>query len=111
VARLEHHPGELSSQVGFIVTNLKADSRDVLRFNTRDGVALDQARQASGEDDAAQWPLVPIGRGAALAERDRQSGQPEAMASVAEEDCELVADEIAVAAGEDERSAGKTCAP
>ena len=27
------------------------------------------------------------------------------------EDWELVADEIAVAAGEDERSAGKTCAP
>jgi hypothetical protein len=32
------------------------------------------------------------------------------MASVAEKDWELVADELAVAAGEDERSAGETCA-
>jgi hypothetical protein len=31
VAKGEHHPGELFPQVGFIVTNLEADSRDVVR--------------------------------------------------------------------------------
>src|SRR6266849_5748737 len=72
---------------------------------------MDQGRQAGGEDDAAQLPLVPIERGAALAECDRlQSGQPVATASVAEEDWKLVADELAAAAGEDGRSAGETCA-
>src|SRR5207253_7591208 len=72
---------------------------------------MDQGRLAGREDDAAQLPSVPIERGVALAECDRlQSGQPVATASVAEEDWELVADELAAAAGEDGRSAGETCA-
>src|SRR2546427_8247423 len=72
---------------------------------------MDQGRQAGGEDDAAELPSLSVERGAALAECDRlQSGQPVATASVAEEDWELVADELAAAAGEDGRLAGETCA-
>src|SRR5437899_1547793 len=72
---------------------------------------MDQGRLAGREDDAAQLPSVAIERGVALAECDRlQSGQPVATASVAEEDWELVADELAAAAGEDGRPAGETCA-
>ncbi len=60
---------------------------------------------------SSQLPSVPIERGAAVAECDRlQPGQPVATASVAEEDWELVANELAAAAGEDGRSAGETCA-
>ncbi len=39
VAKVEHHPGELFPRVGFIVTNLKADSRDVVRFYNKRGTA------------------------------------------------------------------------
>ncbi len=35
VAKVEFHSGELFPRVGFIVTNLKADSRDVVRFYNR----------------------------------------------------------------------------
>jgi len=46
-----------------------------------------------------------------VAECDRlQPGEPVATVRVAEEDRELVADELAAAAGEDGRSAGETCA-
>src|SRR5713226_4724231 len=39
--------------------------------------AMDQRRQAGGEDDAAELPSLSVERGAALAECDRlQSGQP-----------------------------------
>src|SRR5207245_5368063 len=61
---------------------------------------MDQGRQAGGEDDAAELPSLSVERGAALAECDRlRGGQPVATASVAEEDWELVADELAAAAG------------
>ncbi len=39
VAKVEFHPGELFLRVGFIVTNLKADSRDVVRFYNKRGTA------------------------------------------------------------------------
>jgi len=39
VAKVEHHAGELFPRVGFIVTNLKADSRDVVRFYNKRGTA------------------------------------------------------------------------
>ena len=39
VAKVEHHAGELFPRVGFIVTNLKADSRDVVRFHNKRGTA------------------------------------------------------------------------
>ena len=39
VARVEHHPGELFPQVGFIVTNLTLPSRAVVRFYNKRGTA------------------------------------------------------------------------
>ena len=76
----------------------------------RDGGAVDQGRQAGGEDDAAELPSVPVERGAAVAERDRlQPGEPVAAAGAAAEDRQLVADQLAAAAGEDGRPAGETC--
>src|SRR2546426_11387554 len=72
---------------------------------------MDQGRQAGGEDDAAELPSLSVERGAAVAECDRlQPGERVATVRVAEEDRELVADELAAAAGEDGRSAGETCA-
>ena len=47
VAKVEHHPGELLPRVGFIVTNLKADSRDVVRFYNKRGTASNGSRKAS----------------------------------------------------------------
>ena len=50
----------------------------------RHGRAVDQGRQAGGEDDAAELPSVPVQRGAAVAERDRlQPGEPVAAAGAA----------------------------
>jgi len=63
---------------------------------------MDQGRQAGGEDDAAELPSVPVECSAPLAEPDRlQLGKPLAAAGAAEEDPELVADQLAAAAGED----------
>jgi acyl-CoA synthetase (AMP-forming)/AMP-acid ligase II len=54
VAKVEFHCGELFPRVGFIVTNLEADSRAVVRFYNRRGTAeqWDKRRQTGGEDDA-----------------------------------------------------------
>ena len=73
VAKVEHHPGELFPRVGFIVTNLETGSRAVVRFYNKrgHGGAMDQRRQAGGEDDAAELPSVPIERGAAVAHHHR----------------------------------------
>ena len=73
-----------------------------------DGGAVDQRRQAGGEDDAAELPPLPVQRGAAHAQRDRlQPRQPMAAAGAAEEDRELVADEFAATAGENGRAIGE----
>jgi hypothetical protein len=62
------------------------------------------------EDDAAELPSVPVRRSAPVAERDGlQPGKPLAAAGAAEADQQLVADELAAAAGENGRSAGETC--
>jgi hypothetical protein len=61
-----------------------------------------KVRKASGKDDAVELPSVPIQRGAPAADRDCvQPREPVAPASAAEEDWELVADELAAAIGED----------
>ena len=66
--------------------------------------AVDQGRQAGGEDDAAQLPPVPTQRSAAVAERDRlQPGEPVAAVGAATEDWQLVAHQLAATAGEDRR--------
>jgi hypothetical protein len=46
------------SRVGFIVTNLRTDSRVVLLQQAKHGGAMDQRRQTGGEDDAAELPLL-----------------------------------------------------
>ena len=62
VAKVEFHFGELFPRVGFIVTNLETPSRAVVRFYNKRGTgrAVDQGRQASGEDDAAELPPVSV---------------------------------------------------
>jgi hypothetical protein len=71
VAKVEFHFGELFPRVGFIVTNLETDSRAVVRFynKARQGGAMDQRRQAGGEDYAVELPPLSAERGAARAER------------------------------------------
>jgi hypothetical protein len=61
VAKVEFHCGELFPRVGFIVTNLTAASRVVVRFYNKrgHGRAMDQRRQAGGEDDAAFLSPLP----------------------------------------------------
>jgi len=49
VAKLEFHAGEVFPRVGFIVTNLEADSRAVVRFYNKRGTAeqwIKQGKQA-----------------------------------------------------------------
>jgi DDE family transposase len=55
VAKVEFHLGELLPRVGFIVANLTASSRSVVRFYNKRGTAeqMDKGRQAGGRDDAA----------------------------------------------------------
>ncbi len=61
MAKVEFHFGELFPRVGFIVTNLAAESRAVVRFYNKRGTggAVDKGRQAGGEDDAAELPPLP----------------------------------------------------
>jgi hypothetical protein len=66
--------------------------------------AVDERRQAGSEDDALKLSPVPIERSAAMAERDRlQPGEPVAAAGAAEENRQVVAHQLATAAGEDRR--------
>ncbi len=63
------------------------------------------------EDDAAELPSFPVERGAAVTEPNRlQPGESVAAAGAADDDRQLVADQLAAAVGEDRRSAGETCA-
>ena len=72
------------------------------------GRAVDQGRQASGEDDAAKLSSLSVERSAVLGERDRlQFGEPLAAAGATEEDREVVADEFAAAVGEDGWTVGE----
>jgi hypothetical protein len=75
----------------------------------RYGRAVDQRRQAGGEDDAPELSPFPVERGAAVAECDRlQPGQPVAATGAAEEDRWLVLDQSTAAAGENGWAAGET---
>jgi hypothetical protein len=74
------------------------------------GRAVDQRGEASGEDDPAELPPIPVERGAAMAERDRiQPGQPVATAGAAEGNRHMVIDQLAAAAGEDGRPTDQAC--
>ena len=60
----------------------------------------------AGEDDAAELPSVLIQRSSPRAEHHSlQPGEPVAAAGAAEEDREVVVDELAAATGEDGRTA------
>ena len=112
VAKVEFHFGELFPRVGFIVTNLETPEPGggAVLQQAGDGGAVDQGRQAGGEDDAAELSSVPLERSAAGAEpAGLQPGESVAAAGAAEENRELVADELAATAGEDRRTAGETC--
>ena len=88
VAKVEHHPGEL-----FPLSGVHCDQPDAaqpgggaLLQQARDCRAVDQGRQAGGEDDAVELSPVPVKRGAAVAERDRvQPREPVAAAGAAAE--------------------------
>src|ERR1019366_9711641 len=72
---------------------------------------MDQRRQAGGEDYTAELSSIPGQRSALAVEPvGLQPGKPVAAAGAAEEDRELVADQLAAAAGEDGRAVGETCA-
>ncbi len=67
--------------------------------------AVDQRRKASGEDDAAQLPQVPIQRGSAVADHHcLQPGKPLAAIGAAEENRQLVLDQLAAAIGQNRRT-------
>src|SRR5450759_2667331 len=71
---------------------------------------LKTKEEASGEDDAAELSSFPLKPGTARAEpAGLQLGEFVAAAGVAQANRELVANESAATAGEDERTAGKTC--
>jgi hypothetical protein len=97
--------------------NLETSSRAVVRvYNSTiqqagDSGALDQRRQAGGEDEAAALlPSVPLEPSAAGTEpAGLKPGQSLASAGVAPRNRELVADESAAMAGEEWRTDGKTC--
>jgi len=77
---------------------------------TRDGGAVDQGRQAGGQDDAAFLSSVSLQSSAAGAEpAGLQSGQFVAAADAAPTNRELVSDQFAATAGEDRRAIGEAC--
>ena len=75
-----------------------------------EGGELAGHRQADQLGLAAELPPLSVERGAALAECDRlQSGEPVAAAGAAQENGQVVTDQLAAAAGEDGRPAGEAC--
>jgi hypothetical protein len=79
----------------------------VVRFYNKRGTAEQWIKegQAGREDDAAFLSPLSRQRGAAVAERHRlQLGQPMAAAGAARADREVVANQLAAAAGENRRA-------
>ena len=67
------------------MTSLDRESRVVLR-QAGDGGAVDQRRQAGGEDDAVELLPIPVHLGGTVAEPHRiQHGEPMAVARAAQE--------------------------
>ena len=104
VAKVEHHQGELFPRVGFIVTSMSLPSRSVVRFYNKRGTAEQWIKEGKTGHalDKAVVPSVPGERGTATTERaGLQPGQLVAAARTAEQDQELVADELATQVDED----------
>jgi hypothetical protein len=110
MGKVEFHFGELFPRVGFIVTNLSAPSREVVRFYNKRGMAeqwIKEGKQAVAMD-AAFLPPLPSQPGAAVAECYRlQPWQPVAATGAAQGDRQLVADQSSAAAGENRRALDK----
>ena len=107
VAKVECHFGELFPRVGFIVTNLTAASRAVVRFYNKRGTAEQWIKEGKQAVKMTRLSCSPLSRqrGAAVAERHRlQLGQPMAAAGAARADREVVANQLAAAAGENRQA-------
>ena len=110
VAQVEHHQGELFPRVGFIVTSMSLPSRSVVRFYNKRGTAEQWIKEGK---QATHWTRLSCHRfrgqrSATATERaGLQPGQLVATARTAEQDQELVADELATQVDEDRRSAGQ----
>jgi hypothetical protein len=109
VAKVEFHFGELFPRVGFIVTNLETDSLAVVRFYNKRGTAEQWIKEGK---QAVKMTRLSCHRFRSnevrLWQPDRvQPGEPVAAAGAAEEDRELVAYQLAAAAGEDRVQAGQ----
>jgi hypothetical protein len=95
VAKLEFHFGELFPRVGFIVTNIAASSRAVVRFYNKEGTAEQWIKE--GKQAVAMTRLschsLRRQRGAAVAESNRlQPRESVAAAGAADAGRHLVAD-------------------
>jgi hypothetical protein len=62
VAKVEHHPGELFPQAGFIVTNLTLPSRAVVRFYNKRGTAEVAAATIKEGKQAVKMPQLSCHR-------------------------------------------------
>ena len=109
---MEFHAGELFPRVGFIVTNLETPSRVVVRFYNKRGTAeqwIKEGKQAVKMTRLSchrfRSNQVPL----ALSLLAYNLGNLWRRLAVAQANRELVADQLAAAAGEDGRTAGETC--
>ena len=111
VAKVEHHTGELFPRVGFIATNLSLPGRAVVRFYNKRGTSeqwIKEGKQAvkmprlschgSGPNEVQLWLSVIA-----------QPREPVAASGAAQENRQLVADQLAAEAGQDGRSSGEMC--
>src|ERR1019366_69665 len=84
--------------------------RGALLQQAGDSRTVDQRRQASRKDDSPFLSSVPLEPSAAGTEpAGLQPGESVAAAGIAQANRELVADQLAAAAGEDGRTAGEAC--
>ena len=107
VAKVEHHPGELFPRVGFIVTNLTLPSRVVVRFYNKRGTAeqwIKEGKQAVKmtrlscprfrSNEVRLWLTIIA----------YNLGKPLAAIGAAEENRQLVLDQLAAAIGQNRRT-------
>ena len=108
VAKVELHPRRVvcATRLPGNQQGLAEPLRSALLQQTRDRRAVDQGRQTGHELDAAVVPSLSSERGPAATERaGLHPGQLVAAARTAEQDQELVADDLATQVNEDGRSA------
>jgi hypothetical protein len=108
VAKVEFHFGELFPRVGFIVTNLSLPSRAVVRFYNKRGTAEQWIKEGK---QATHWTRLSCRRFRANEVRSQLSLLAYYLGNLcvfaAEENRDLIADELAEAVGEDGRTAGQ----